>query len=343
MEKKIITPDQLVDLINNPAGAESALLEKLSTTYSFSGAIWFIKAKHSVLNKMDDSVETVSQAALYGQDTGQLYDYIYHPLPIEAHDLNSFSSDPLNEDSIVSPVLQHAETAKATLNRLLSAYLNKGEAEDESTSSHSDPLDVDLEENIVDDLEQDKKQLPSQDIEADKQEQLSRYDDDLMPYTFVWWLHKTRLEHADTYQPYASKEVKRPKSVAKDNGTYLLDQQVRENIFHLQSPEIKLQKKFSENTIAFKVPKKTDEMIERFIKEEPQIKPPQADKITLENKAKNSAEDASDFVSETLATIYAEQGLYHKAIEVHKKLSLKYPEKSSYFANRITELEKKIN
>jgi uncharacterized membrane protein YfcA len=32
-----------------------------------------------------------------------------------------------------------------------------------------------------------------------------------------------------------------------------------------------------------------------------------------------------------------------KAIDTYKKLSLKYPEKSTYFADQIIELEKKVN
>jgi hypothetical protein len=35
--------------------------------------------------------------------------------------------------------------------------------------------------------------------------------------------------------------------------------------------------------------------------------------------------------------------LYHKALDVYKKLSLKYPEKSTYFASQIKYLELKVN
>jgi hypothetical protein len=56
-----------------------------------------------------------------------------------------------------------------------------------------------------------------------------------------------------------------------------------------------------------------------------------------------SAEDPNDLVSETLAQIYADQMLYEKAISTYRKLSLKVPEKSTYFADRIRELEKKVN
>ena len=62
-----------------------------------------------------------------------------------------------------------------------------------------------------------------------------------------------------------------------------------------------------------------------------------------ENKAKKSSEDVDEIVTETLARIYTEQMLYPKAINVYKKLMLKFPEKSRYFASQIEELEKRTN
>ncbi|MGL5272004.1 MAG: tetratricopeptide repeat protein [Phocaeicola sp.] len=52
-------------------------------------------------------------------------------------------------------------------------------------------------------------------------------------------------------------------------------------------------------------------------------------------------EDESCF-TETLARIYVKQGRYVKALEIIKKLNLKYPEKNSYFADQIRFLEKLI-
>ncbi len=159
-----------------------------------------------------------------------------------------------------------------------------------------------------------------------------------MPYSFLWWLHKTRKEYEDTYRPY----VKVPASNLKKAVTGELNQQIIENIFHIQ-PELNTLSGQSPATIEFELKKKEDVIIEKFIKEEPQIKPPQANKLNTENKARKSSEDNFELVTETLAKIYTDQMLYHKAIEIYKKLSLKFPDKKLYFAGQIQDLEKKIS
>jgi len=53
--------------------------------------------------------------------------------------------------------------------------------------------------------------------------------------------------------------------------------------------------------------------------------------------------DEDDLLTESLAKIYIKQKRYYKAIEIIRKLSLKYPEKSVYFADQIRFLEKLIS
>ncbi|MEO6524743.1 MAG: hypothetical protein ABIN91_23865 [Mucilaginibacter sp.] len=163
---------------------------------------------------------------------------------------------------------------------------------------------------------------------------VSKYNDDKMPYSFMWWLDKVRQEHAETHQPYVPfkpiiSEVQRL-AISDD-----LQQQYFENIFHITSVE-----QLDMNT---RDKRKESEIIDRFIQKDPQLKPPNTEKLDNENKAKNSAEDKNELVSETLARIYLDQMLYTKAISTYQKLMLKFPEKSSYFVAQIKLLEKKIN
>jgi tetratricopeptide (TPR) repeat protein len=61
------------------------------------------------------------------------------------------------------------------------------------------------------------------------------------------------------------------------------------------------------------------------------------------NIAEKSVAENDEMITETLASIYFQQKNYLKAIESYQKLSLKYPEKSIYFAARIEEIEKLKN
>ena len=56
-----------------------------------------------------------------------------------------------------------------------------------------------------------------------------------------------------------------------------------------------------------------------------------------------SVSESDELITETLAMIYFEQKKYDRALEAFQKLSLKYPEKSVYFASRIEEIEKLKN
>ena len=162
--------------------------------------------------------------------------------------------------------------------------------------------------------------------------QVSNYHDDKLPYTFLWWLDKTRKEHQSTFQPYA---------LPKKGTSSELQQQYVEHIFHIQSPLTETEELLAPQGEPRAVTKDAG-IIESFIKNDPQITPPNAEQIDNENKAKKSAEDQNDLVSETLAGIYIEQMLYDKAIDTYEKLSLKFPEKSRYFADLIQSIEKKI-
>jgi len=184
----------------------------------------------------------------------------------------------------------------------------------------------------------ENEQVNGAEAPALEHQEVSKYHDDKMPYTFMWWLDKTRREHAGIYQPFKLDTSQ----AIHQSGAQELQQQYYENIFHLNSVE-ELDRSTSSPTIEFDMKTKEDRIIKRFIVEEPHISPPSSDKLDNENKAKKSAEDQDEMVTETLARIYSDQMLYHKAINTYKKLMLKFPEKSRYFADQIEQLERKIN
>ncbi len=86
-----------------------------------------------------------------------------------------------------------------------------------------------------------------------------------------------------------------------------------------------------------------DDLIEKFIQEEPRITPSRSSFYSPVNMARNSVKENEELVSETLAKIYATQGNFQKAIASYQKLLLKYPEKKTYFAALIENLKAKLN
>jgi len=62
----------------------------------------------------------------------------------------------------------------------------------------------------------------------------------------------------------------------------------------------------------------------------------------LKKKIAASVARKEEIASETLAKLYEQQGHYDKAIEMYEHLSLKYPEKSSFFALFIADIKLKL-
>ena len=85
------------------------------------------------------------------------------------------------------------------------------------------------------------------------------------------------------------------------------------------------------------------EIIDKFIQENPRIQPNQDDHYEKEDMSVESVTEKDELFTETLANIYIKQGYYSRAIFFYQELSLKFPEKSAYFARRIKEIEKRIN
>ena len=99
-----------------------------------------------------------------------------------------------------------------------------------------------------------------------------------------------------------------------------------------QEPSIEITKKDAE-VIDLEKKKKFD-LLDKFITTNPKIVPNQElmKKVVINDSQKA---DTAELATETLAKVYLEQKKYKKAIQAYKILSLKYPEKSGFFADQI--------
>lgn len=84
--------------------------------------------------------------------------------------------------------------------------------------------------------------------------------------------------------------------------------------------------------------KKKAELIDKFIETSPKISPIKQGPIPTPTFNINN-DDNSYLMTETLARVYLEQKKYQKAIQAYEILILKYPEKSSFFANHISDIK----
>jgi hypothetical protein len=85
------------------------------------------------------------------------------------------------------------------------------------------------------------------------------------------------------------------------------------------------------------VKQKKTALIDRFIENNPKISPvKEMSKIAY---IPEQSQDQSYLMTETLAKVYLEQRKFQKAIQAYEILILKYPEKSTFFANRISDIK----
>jgi len=141
------------------------------------------------------------------------------------------------------------------------------------------------------------------------------------PENFADWLSYLKKNNGE---PYKTIEEKVNKEKAKIETNKIPTKNLSEEIDPLQSRKLK-----------------NKALIDKIIESSPGlIRQKEEQKFyTPDSKAKESLLENEHLVTETLARIYALQGSVNKAVRAYEILSLKFPQKSAYFATLIQKLK----
>jgi len=147
-------------------------------------------------------------------------------------------------------------------------------------------------------------------------------------HSFQEWLQLARPEPIDRSNEIVQENVK-----AKENKIVKEVAKTAEIIL----PKIE---KVEKVEVVHDEKKKKAQIIDQFIAANPKIPPIKPTPITLPTTQFDiNQDDNSYLMTETLARVYLEQKKYTKAIQAYEILILKYPEKISFFADRISDIK----
>jgi hypothetical protein len=155
-------------------------------------------------------------------------------------------------------------------------------------------------------------------------------------------LSEERQITASDFPEFVPKKPVDPEIVDFD----LLSFDQQDELFQLdESDQTQEKTKVVQDEIITEVTEEKVDLIEKFIKVNPTIQP-RNDISTAQNdlaELNDTSENENDeFITETLSRIYLKQGHLQKAIDSFRRLSLKFPEKSVYFAEQIEEIKKML-
>ena len=312
---------------------QSMALQMVIARYPFLQSAYAIRLKGLYNENSYQYNHTLKLAAAYTNDRTVLFDFITSEKFVKASNAVIIQED--SDVTIATIELVEVDKTPSHEKSILESIINA-----EVTSSEVDNTEELHEHDEIASLELSiLNSIVQAEIETDQLEVVSEVTDQIA--------NEESLAQAEEIQINNTEEVaSKVVSLEEELGTPLEFSTSETHSFKEWLQLSKAQPIIREEIVAKKVElteneldkiKKLD-LIDKFIEASPKIPPVKSDtKIPV---IRDSSGDTSALMTETLARVYLEQKKYQKAIQAYQILILKYPEKSSFFANRISDIKK---
>ncbi|MDA9120948.1 hypothetical protein N9J52_02910 [Flavobacteriales bacterium] len=157
---------------------------------------------------------------------------------------------------------------------------------------------------------------------------------DLIPEPIVYQLETAELPELPTKKIEEKKETIEPEELSFSEWLEYAETE-KSDSEEVQTVKLKSKKR---------QPSRSNiELVDHFLSQQSGKPKERAEFFNPQKAGAKSLEEDFTVVSQTLATIYFQQEKYELAKQSYEALSLKYPEKSVYFAARLKEIDDKLN
>jgi tetratricopeptide (TPR) repeat protein len=319
-----VNKQDFIKILQKPvdiSAADLKKLEDLAVNFPFCQVAHILIAKGNYDYGSMLTEQKIKKAALYSTSRANLKNFILlrDLNPAELIPDYEFPDESLTENPESAP---DPETTRKS--QIIDSFLEKFHVPEPSVDAESKPVQAQLLDTFLTVSREEKKSERNSGLHKELLQNLEK----------LRALRESMVESAKKFTPEEnekdSEEGNDQENTAKSGEDELL-------VGYLDFLQ-------SRKSVLKRDPDKINQIIDKFIKEDPSIPPLKIGKNQeeLPDLSSKVITERKTPVSENFAKILENQGKFQKAIEIYEELILKFPEKSSYFATRITDLKKQI-